>query len=108
MSEWSPHGTARMLRVTRNWGAGDRLEIYNEFSIRVVRPHWRADAVRSSLAWQRGPLVYCVDAEDLEEGTDVEDVVVDGTAPMRTADEVPNGLDGYVKVAINAEGRRVR
>ncbi len=102
-----PSWNGSYVRVTRNWRAGDRLEIYNEFSVRVVRPHWRADAVRGSVAVARGPLVYCADAEDLEEGVDVEDVVVDATAPMRPADEVPEGLDGYVKVAINAEGRRV-
>jgi uncharacterized protein len=102
-----PSWNGSYVRATRNWRAGDRLEIYNEFSIRVVRPHWRTDAVRSSVAIARGPLVYCVDAEDLEEGVDVEDVVVAGTAPMQTADEVPEGLDGYVKVAINAEGSRV-
>ena len=33
--------------------------------------------------------------------------MVDGTAPFEPAREVPNGLDGYVKVAINAQGRRV-
>ncbi len=102
-----PSRDGSYLRVTRTWGAGDRLEMHNEVPIRVLRPHWRADAVRSSLAVQRGPLVYCVDAEDLEEGTNVEDVVVDGTASFEPAHEVPNGLDGYVKVAINAEGRRV-
>jgi uncharacterized protein len=95
------------VRVTKHWRAGDRLEMYNEVPIRVLRPHWRADAVRGSVAVQRGPLVYCLDAEDLEEGTDVEDVVVDGTAPFEPADEVPNGLDGYVQVVINAQGRRV-
>ena len=64
-----PSRDGSYLRVAGTWGAGDRLDMHNEVPIRVLRPHWRADAVRSSLAVQRGPLVYCIDAEDLEEGT---------------------------------------
>ena len=95
------------VRVARNWRAGDRLAMYSEVPVRVLRPHWRADGVRGSVAVQRGPMVYCIEAEDLGEGAEVEDVVLDGAAPLRPAGEVPKGLEGQVKVAINAQGRRV-
>ena len=52
-------------------------------------------------------MVYCIEAEDLEEGAEVEDVVLDGAAPFEPAGEVPKGLEGQVKVAINAQGRLV-
>ena len=42
--------------------------------VRVVKPHWRVDAVRDCVAVQRGPLVYCLEAEDLGEGVVLEDV----------------------------------
>jgi uncharacterized protein len=101
----SPDGS--YVKVARNWRAGDRLTMYNEVPTRVLRPHWRADGVRGSVAVQRGPLVYCIEAEDLDEGAVVEDVFLDGAAPVQAAGEVPKGLEGQVKVAINAEGRRV-
>ncbi len=94
------------VKVSRSWSAGDRLEVASEVPIRVLRPHWRADAIRGSVAVQRGPLVYCVEAEDLEEGTEVEDVVLDGTA-LELAPAVPTGLAGFTKIAIQAQGHRI-
>jgi hypothetical protein len=95
------------VRVSRDWRPGDRLQMSTEVPVRVLRPHWRADAIRGSVAVQRGPLVYCVEAEDLDAGTAVEDVVLDGAGPLVPAHDVPNELEGYVKVAIHAEGQRV-
>jgi DUF1680 family protein len=95
------------VRVARNWRAGDRLTMYSEVPVRVLRPHWRADGVRGSVAVQRGPMVYCIEAEDLDEGAEVEDVVLDGAGPLEPAGEVPKGLEGHVRVAIEAQGRRV-
>ncbi len=51
--------------------------------------------------------MYCIEAEDLDEGAEVEDVVLDGAAPLQPAGKVPKGLEGQVKVAIDAQGRRV-
>ena len=95
------------VKVARNWAPGDRIEVSTEVPVRVLRPHWRADAIRGSVAVQRGPFVYCVEAEDLKAGTAVEDVVLDAAGPLVPALEVPNELEGYVKVVIRGEGQRV-
>jgi hypothetical protein len=95
------------VRMARTWSPGDRLEMSNEVPVRLLRPHWRADAIRGSMAVQRGPLVYCVEAEDLEEGTAVEDIVLNGAKPLEPVPDVPKGLGGYAKVVIHAEGQRV-
>jgi DUF1680 family protein len=51
--------------------------------------------------------VYCIEADDLEKGTTVEDVALDTTNPLEAVGVVPTSLEGYVKVAIKAVGRRV-
>jgi DUF1680 family protein len=81
-------------RIGRRWAPGDHLEISHSIRARVVRPHWRADAVRDCLAIERGPLVYCVEADDLSAGTLLEDVVLDTTQPLETATQTPTSLDG--------------
>jgi uncharacterized protein len=95
------------IAVDRHWGPGDRLQISSDVPIRVLTPHWRADAVRGCLALQRGPLVYCLEAEDLEGGTAIEDVALDASKPVDPVHEVPKGLQGYVSVAVVASGERV-
>ena len=65
--------------------------------VRVLSPHWRVDAVRNCVAVQRGPLVYCLEADDLAEGTAVEDVFLDVARPLEPTHDVPAGLQGYVR-----------
>ena len=92
------------IRVSRHWRSGDRLQVSSSIPVLVLRPHWRVDAVRDCVAVQRGPLVHCIEADDLGEGAVIEDVVLDGTRPLEATYEVPAGLEGYVKVAVNAWG----
>jgi DUF1680 family protein len=104
--EVSPTGS--YLTVKRRWSPGDHLQVSSDMLVRLVQPHWRADAVRGCLAVQRGPLVYCLEAEDLEDGATVEDVALDVSTPLTVAPEVPAGLDGYVAVAVRASGTVAR
>jgi hypothetical protein len=96
------------LTVGRRWSLGDRIQISSEMPVRVRKPHWRADAVRGCRAVERGPLVYCLEADDLENGAIVEDVALDVSKPMRVVGEVPKELEGYVSVAVVGSGQLVR
>ena len=92
------------VRLSRRWHAGDLLQMWCPMPVRVLRPHWRIDAVRGSVAVQRGPLLYCVEAADLDEGVVVEDLVMDRSHPLEPTSVVPADLEGYVKVAIAGSG----
>ncbi|MFI8893460.1 glycoside hydrolase family 127 protein [Streptomyces paradoxus] len=93
-----PDGTRRPVipgtaEVTRAFRPGDeiRLEL-------PVRPRWitadpRVDAVRGTVAVQRGPLVYCAESVDLPDGHDVDAIRVDPSAPPE------DGPDGTVVTA---------
>jgi len=100
---WDGH----YIKITRQWRVNDRVELSSSTPVRLVRPHWKLDAARGCVAVQRGPLVYCAEAADLEEGTTIEDIAIDDSRqPVPTA-KVPEQLEGYVKVAVHASGRRV-
>lgn len=45
--------------IRRRWRPGDEVSVHFPLRTRVVEPHPAVDAVRSSLAIERGPLVYC-------------------------------------------------
>jgi DUF1680 family protein len=53
-----------LWRVTRTWRPGDELLLEVPMPVRTTRPHPRIDAVRGTLAFERGPLVYCVEEVD--------------------------------------------
>lgn len=96
------------LRLGRRWTAGDRLELAADMPVRVLRPHWKIDALRGSAAIQRGPLVYCLEGADLSHETTIEEIAIDLSKPLEPTTDVPSGLEGYVEVALRGVGLKVQ
>jgi DUF1680 family protein len=65
------------IRTSRAWQAGDTVVLTLDMPARVTAPDARIDAVRGSLAFERGPLVYCIETSDLPAGVAVEDVAIE-------------------------------
>lgn len=69
------------VTVTRSFTVGDRVVLDVPVRARVTAPDARIDAVRGTVAVERGPLVYALESTDL--GADVRDVTVQaGTEPV--------------------------
>ncbi len=66
-------------------GRGDRLRLEIDVSPRVTWPDPRVDAVRGCVALERGPLVLCLEAGDLPDGTSLDEIAVDPDG-LREAD----------------------
>jgi DUF1680 family protein len=54
--------------------AAHRIELEFAMPASIVRPHPRVDALRGSVAVTRGPIVYCLEQNDLPEEVNAEDV----------------------------------
>lgn len=50
--------------LERTWAPGDAVEYTMEMAVQVVRARPEVEADRGRIAFQRGPLVYCVEQED--------------------------------------------
>jgi DUF1680 family protein len=86
--EWCPRATASlggerlaesgpgMIELTRRWSVGDNLTLELDVSPRVTVPDPRIDAVRGTIALERGPLVYAVEDADLPAGASIESLEV--------------------------------
>jgi uncharacterized protein len=81
------------LALTRDWRSGDTIVLDLELAPALIAPHPRLDAVRSCLALQRGPLVYCLESHDQPAGVDLLDVALDPHAPLH-ADWNPDLFGG--------------
>jgi DUF1680 family protein len=53
-----------LWRTTRSWREGDVIVMDMPMGPRAVHPHPRIDAVRGCIAFERGPLVYCLEEID--------------------------------------------
>ncbi|MET2717992.1 beta-L-arabinofuranosidase domain-containing protein [Streptomyces harbinensis] len=90
------------LRLRRVWSPGERVELRLPLDVRVTGADPRVDAVRGTVALERGPLVYCLEQTDLPPGVSLDALALD---PERVpvAEHRP-GLLGGVTV-LRAHGR---
>ena len=85
------------LTVTRSWAAGDELVLDLPLDVRFTYADPRVDAARGSVALERGPLVYCLEAVD-NPGQRLDDIVIDtDSAPVVERQE--NLLGGVTTIA---------
>jgi DUF1680 family protein len=66
--------------VTRHFRPGDEIRLELPMAPRWTVPDPRIDAVRGTVAVQRGPLVYCAESADLPGGHEVDAIRVDPSA----------------------------
>jgi DUF1680 family protein len=60
--------------IERAWQVGDVVELDLPMEPRLTAPNPRVDAIRGSLAIERGPLVYCLEQVDQEPDMNLLDV----------------------------------
>lgn len=78
-------GAAGRMALTRAWRPGDRVRLTLPMPPRYTRADPRIDAVRGTLAVERGPLVYALEQVDLPAGTALDEVALDASHPPELA-----------------------
>lgn len=77
------------LVVRRQWRPGDTLAVDVDLRPRLTYPGRRIDALRGSVAVERGPLVYCFEQVDQADEVDIEDLAISSGALAERAEVVP-------------------
>ncbi|WAZ27023.1 glycoside hydrolase family 127 protein [Streptomyces cinnabarinus] len=84
----SPDGARRTVApgtaaLTRRFRPGDEIRLELPMAPRWIAPDPRIDAVRGTVAVQRGPVVYCAESVDLPDGHETDALRVDpSTRPV--------------------------
>jgi uncharacterized protein len=90
------------LIVTRQWRAGDVLRCELNVTPRLTYPDRRIDALRGSVAVERGPLVYCFEQADQPAGASLEDLALEPGDLAETDADLP-GVGPSVTVTAGAQ-----
>lgn len=88
-------------RINRAWQSGDVVRLNLQLAPRLIEPNPRIDAIRGSVAIERGPLVYCLEEANQPAGINLLDVRLDPGAPLqaRWREELLGGV-----IVIEAQG----
>lgn len=68
------------VTVRRVWQPGDVVTLELDLEPRLTFPHHRIDAVRGSVALERGPVVYCFEQLDQDEDVAVDELALPADA----------------------------
>jgi DUF1680 family protein len=96
-------GPKGYLRLRQEWSAGDEILLELPLRARGVEAASVIDGSRGCVAYERGPLVYCVEGIDLPGGVDLRAVSVDVSAPP--TEEQGFDVCGERVVALSLDGR---
>lgn len=82
-------GTAAEPGAHRVYGVtiGSRISVALPMEPRVTLPDHRIDAIRGTVAIERGPLVFCLESTDLPDGLHVDQVAVEPDPQPRHEDD---------------------
>ena len=92
------------LQLRRKWQPGDSVELTLPMPVKLMEAHPLAEELNNQIAVQRGPIVYCLESQDLPAGVDLQQVSVpiDIDLQPRYTAELLDGvtvLEGTAKAA---------
>lgn len=64
------------LTEQRNWKAGDQVKLVLDMPVKLIEANPLVEDTRNQVSVKRGPLVYCLEAVDLQEGQKLSDVLI--------------------------------
>jgi DUF1680 family protein len=91
----------RYTEIRRRWKKGDFVELELPLPARLIEANPLVEETRNQVAVQRGPIVYCLESNDLPEGVRVQDVVIPADAKL-TAQFEPKLLGGVTVIDTTA------
>ena len=68
------------LTISRRWKRGDVVDIDFQMPVRRIVANDNAEDLRGRVALERGPIVYCLEANDQKDSTIFDKYVLDATA----------------------------
>ena len=88
------------MLINRQWKRGDKVTIDMPMTTTIIEANPLVEECRGQVAVMRGPIVYCLESQDLSGGIDIDDVVLPVSAQFRT---VETTIGGSKMIALETE-----
>lgn len=87
------------ITINRKWKSGDEIVLNLDMRTRLVEANPLVEEARGQVAVQRGPIVYCLESQDLN-GVSIDDIAIPSNT---TFTAVPTTIDGSRIMALETE-----
>ena len=80
--DWAAEYTVKVngepadLDISRKWKKGDVIEVNFDMRPRLIEANPLVEEAKNQIAVQRGPIVYCLEGEDIEGGYRINDIAI--------------------------------
>jgi len=88
--------------INRAWKKGDRLELVLDMPVKLIESNPLVEETRNQTTVKRGPLVYCLEAMDIEGNKNIDDVLIPSTMQFTTRKVL---IAGSPVVVLDAKAR---
>ncbi len=76
-------GAPKYFEIRRVWQAGDFVDLDLPMPVRVMEANPLVEETLNQVAFQRGPVVYCLESPDLPKGVKISDVKIPSDMDLR-------------------------
>ncbi|WP_435132739.1 aceric acid hydrolase [Formosa sp. A9] len=87
--------------LNRKWKKGDVIELHIPMPVRLMQANPLVEETKSQVAVKRGPLVYCLETDDLSQKVNINQVVLDIDSNFKTK---PMTIKNRAVLGITARG----
>ncbi len=75
--------SGQYFEIRRSWSAGDRVKLVLPMTVQLLEAHPLVEEVRNQVAVRRGPIIYCLESNDLPNNIRIMDVAISSKAKYR-------------------------
>ena len=98
------NGEKADLTISRKWKKGDVIELCLDMRPRLIEANPLVEEAKNQVAIMRGPIVYCLEGQDIEGGYRINDIALDDDIELK---EVKMSIAGHSFIALEGEAKLV-
>ena len=98
------NGESADLAITRKWKKGDVIELCLDMRPRLIEANPLVEEAKNQVAVMRGPIVYCLEGQDIEGGHRINDIALSDDIQLK---EVKMTIAGHEFIALEGEAKLV-
>ena len=98
------NGESADLAITRKWKKGDVIELCLDMRPRLVEANPLVEEAKNQVAVMRGPIVYCLEGQDIQGGYRINDIALDDDIELK---EVKMTIAGHEFIALEGDAKLV-